>query len=417
MTNRRVVVTGIGIVSSLGMGAEETWKRVCEGESGADYIRAFDAEDWPTQVACEVKNFQLQDEARQGIKDELICRPVGFGLQAAFEAIAESGIEGKITPFRFGVSVGASAGAVSPELLVHSLNDQDEAGSVSPEVYPMIRNHPGMLASLLSTRYKARGLVTTHHTACSSSGQSLGNAYLQIKRGDCDAMLAGGADSLSSELLLSGFCLLGTLSTRNTSPKAASRPFDRGRDGFVPGEGAAFFILEEYEHAKKRGAKIYCEFSGYGETESAYRITDLPPDGRGIREAMQHAIEQGGVCENDVTYINAHGTATQLNDRIESLAIRNVFGSKGAHPFISSTKSETGHMIAAAGAIEAAFCALSIRDGIIPPTANLEDCDCGDDLAFVIKKVESNVSSTLSNSIGFGGTNTSILFREVPLSD
>jgi 3-oxoacyl-[acyl-carrier-protein] synthase II len=216
---------------------------------------------------------------------------------------------------------------------------------------------------------------------------------------------------LAGELLLAGFCLIGALSKRNSDPKSASRPFDKDRDGFVASEGAAMLVLEEREHALKRGASIIAELVGYGETESAYRITDLPPNGRGIVEAMHGAVQESGLGYDQVNCINAHGTSTELNDRIEALAIRRVFGSRGCHPFVSSTKSVTGHLISAAGALEAAFSVLSIRDGVIPPTANLENTDCGDDINFVaLRPKQAEVFAALSNSIGFGGTNTSLLF-------
>jgi 3-oxoacyl-[acyl-carrier-protein] synthase II len=276
----------------------------------------------------------------------------------------------------------------------------------------VMQNHPGTLALVLSSRWQALGPTSTIHTACASSGQSLGQAFLQIQRGEADVMLAGGADSLAGELLLAGFCLLGALSRRNHDPEGASRPFDKDRDGFVAGEGAAMLVLEEREHAVARGATIYAELAGYGETESAYRITDLPENGRGIVEAMRHAIDDAGLSPSDIDYVNAHGTSTELNDRIEALAVRRLFGSRGHVPLVSSTKSEVGHLICAAGAMEAAFCVLSIRDNKVPPTRNLHKTDCGEDIDFVPHVMrQTRVNAALSNSVGFGGTNSVVAFK------
>jgi len=287
----------------------------------------------------------------------------------------------------------------------------EEAGE---GVRPVLQNHPGTLSALLGMRWNALGPVTTIHTACASSGQSIGQAYLQIARGEADVILAGGADSLAGELLLAGFCLLGALSNRNDDPAGASRPFDKDRDGFVASEGAAMLILEEYERAKARGAKIYAEVAGYGETASAYRITDLPENGRGIVEAMREAIENAGLSYNDITYINAHGTSTELNDRIEALAVRRLFLARGYNPLVSSTKSELGHLISAAGAVEAAFCALAVRDSKIPPTINLHRTDCGEDIDYVANVMrETPVYAALTNSVGFGGSNAVIAIKRL----
>jgi 3-oxoacyl-[acyl-carrier-protein] synthase II len=333
-------------------------------------------------------------------------------VQAAYEAMVESGIYGNIDPIMFGVSVGANIGAVRPEVLARLIDGIDQSMVLSPQ--QALQNHPGTLAAVLANRWRCEGAVTTMQTACASSGQSIGQAFLQIQRGECDAVLAGGADSLAAEMLLAGFCLLGALSTRNDDPAGASRPFDKDRDGFVAGEGAAMLVLEEYEHALRRGATIYCEVVGYGETASAYRITDLPPNGRGIVEAMHGAVQQSGLDYSDISYINAHGTSTELNDRIEALAVRRVFGSRGVLPLISSTKSETGHLISAAGALELAFCALAVRDQQVPPTINFDRTDCGEDLDFVANTSRNQpIIAAMSNSIGFGGSNSSLIVKRL----
>jgi 3-oxoacyl-[acyl-carrier-protein] synthase II len=421
ISNRRVCVTGIGIVSPLGNDVEATWQNVVAGKSVAAPIKSFDADTWPTTFACEVTDFNLSNEAVSEEHKLFLNRPSEFGIQAALEAMKNSGIDGKVDTRRLGVSIGASIGAVSPHRLAKLLTglNLSEGTTELPTViarsnsaHMVLQNHPGTLAGVIGARWQARGPVSTIHTACASSGQSIGQAYLQIKRGDADAVIAGGADSLAGEILLAGFCLIGALSKRNHDPKGASRPFDKDRDGFVASEGAAMLILEEREHAIKRGANIIAELVGYGETESAYRITDLPPNGRGIVEAMHIAINDSGMAFDQVGYVNAHGTSTELNDRIEALAIRRVFGSRNCKPMVSSTKSETGHLISAAGALEAAFCVLALRDGVIPPTANLHDTDCGDDIDFVaLQPRRKQIEAALSNSIGFGGTNTAILFR------
>lgn len=418
-STRRVVITGLGAVTSLGVSWQETWRRVLAGESGAAPIRQFDAETWPTTFACEVQNFSLEDAAVLPQHRSFLNRPSEFGMAAALQAMKESGLQDKIDPTRFGVAIGAGIGAVSPHALSDMLRNMElDAGlrdlcrevEKTASTQLVLKNHPGVLGAVLAARWGAQGPMTTIHTACASSGQSIGQAYMQIARGEADAMIAGGADSLAGELLLAGFCLIGALSRRNEDPKSGSRPFDKDRDGFVAGEGAAMLILEEREHAQKRGANIYGEIVGYGETESAYRITDLPPNGRGIVEAMHMAVAQSGLDFNDIGYINAHGTSTEVNDRVETLAIRRVFGSRGVRPMISSTKSEVGHLISAAGALEMLFCTLAVHEGRIPPNRNLEHTDCGEDLDFVRGKMRvQSIRAALSNSIGFGGTNSSLI--------
>lgn len=410
--NRRVVITGIGIVSPLGKSREETWRRVLAGEGAAQAISRFDARTWPVKFMCEVQDFHMRPEATDATWSAFLNRPSSFGMEAALEAIQDSKIEGRYDPDRMGVSVGASIGGIAPMTLGRMIGDGD-SGETSDEGQALLRNHPGTLAALLAARWNARGPTSTIHTACASSGQSLGQAFLQIRRGEADVMIAGGADSLAGEFLLAGFCLLGALSRRNENPGAASRPFDKDRDGFVAGEGAAMLVLEELSHAKARGAPIYAEFAGYGETEAAYRITDMPEDGRGIVEAMEYAVQDGGLQLSDVHYINAHGTSTQLNDRVEAHAVRKVFGARGHHPMVSSTKSEIGHLISAAGAMEAAFSALAVARDLVPPTRNLFHSDCGDGVDLVARTMRQQpVFAALSNSIGFGGSNSVVMVRK-----
>lgn len=421
--NRRVVITGIGIVSPLGLNRAETWRRVLNAESGARFIKNFRAETWPTRFACEVDGFELAHDAIALDHRKYLNRPSEFGAQAALEAMRESAVMGTVEPERFGVSIGAGIGAISPHALARMLSGMEvkeglpglssTVENARTETHIVLKNHPGTLAALLSARWQAFGPITTIHTACASSGQSLGQAFLQIRRGEADVMLAGGADSLAGELLLAGFCLLTALSTRNTDPAAASRPFDKDRDGFVASEGAAMLVLEERERALRRGAKIYAEFKGYAETESAYRITDLPEDGRGIVEAMELAVRDARLNHEDIGYINAHGTSTQLNDRVEAHAVRRVFGSRGLKPMVSSTKSEVGHLISAAGAMEAAFSALAVHDGKIPPTRNLYHTDCGEGVDLIAHTArEKPITAAISNSVGFGGSNSVVVITK-----
>jgi 3-oxoacyl-[acyl-carrier-protein] synthase II len=433
---RRVVVTGIGAVSPQGNDRESTWAGVCAGKSGAGPITQFEASTWPVKFACEVRDFKLPEGACLPRHAKYLNRPSEFGVAAALEAIQDSGLlvasmddmdvmDDRVNcdPELFGVSVGAGIGAVSPKELASMLRSLAAEGNFEDlgrvvqqqaESHIFLRNHPGTLAWLLAARWNARGPVTTVHTACASSGQSIGQAMLQIQRGEADVMLAGGADSLAGELLLAGFCLLGALSRRNDDPQRASRPFDKDRDGFVASEGAAMLVLEERDRALARGAKIYAEVSGFGETESAFRITDLPPDGRGTVEAMRDAIAMAGLTPDDVGYINAHGTSTEVNDRIECLAVQRVFGDQRADLCVSSTKSTTGHLISAAGALELMFCILALRDQKVPPTINLENPVSGCVFDFVPRvaksfSAEKPLRAALSNSIGFGGSNSAVL--------
>lgn len=435
---RRVVITGIGAISPQGNDRESTWAGVCAGKSGAGAITQFEASTWPVKFACEVRDFKLSDDALLPQHHKYLNRPSEFGLAAAHEAMMDSGlcvkasgangpIEKSIAcdPELFGISIGAGIGAVSPKELASMLRslaangNYAELGRVVQEQTEsriFLRNHPGTLAYLLSARWNAQGPVTTVHTACASSGQSIGQAMLQIQRGEADVILAGGADSLAGELLLAGFCLLGALSRRNDDPKKASRPFDRDRDGFVASEGAAMLVLESRDRAVARGAKIYAEICGFGETESAFRITDLPPDGRGTVEAMQQAIAMAGLTPAEVGYVNAHGTSTEVNDRVECHAVQRVFGEERTDLCVSSTKSTTGHLISAAGALELMFCVLALRDQKVPPTINLENPISGCLFDFVPHHEkafsrEKPLRAALSNSIGFGGSNSAVLVK------
>ena len=410
----RVYVTGLGAVSPLGCDVEQTWRNLIAGVSGADYIKSFDASHWPIKFGCEVKGMEQSAASEFGLPG----RAISFGMKAVNEALENSGLNRKdLANPRCALSLGTSISSIDPSLANHFLGEKCDLSSSAQTAHLLGRhgllNHPGALGGLLAQEYQIRGGTRTFHSACASSGQAIGHGFRQIKRGQADVVICLGADSLMAELMLSGFCLIGALSQRNDDPTGASRPFDRDRDGFVAGEGAAAMILESERNVLRREASVVAEVAGYGETASAYRITDLPENGRGIVEAMQGALEESGLSEQEVGYINAHGTSTQLNDRVEALAIRRVFGSRGARPKISSTKSQTGHLIAGAGAMEALFSILAIDRGVIPYNLNLNESDCGDDINFVQEEsVRADIFASVSNSIGFGGTNTSLIFKK-----
>jgi 3-oxoacyl-[acyl-carrier-protein] synthase II len=369
-----------------------------------------------------VKDFCFPRTALDSKFDDWRTRANEFGLASAMEAMTDSGLEQHVSPDRFGVSVGVGIGTITPTSVASLLGDVDMEHLVDDLARALeqnfdrnflARNHPGMLAALIASRWMAAGPQSTVYTACTSSGQSIGQAFLQIQRGEVDAVLAGGSDSIAGELYHAAFCLLSALSKRNSDPSTASRPFDRDRDGFVPSEGAAMLVLEEREHALARGAKIWGEILAYGDTANAWRITDLPEDGAGIVSAMEQAVSKAGIGWKDVDYVNAHGTSTPLNDRIEAAALDRVFTSRGAYPWISSTKSVVGHLISAAGALELAFCCLAMRDGVVPPTQNLFDTDCSKTLKFVAREpLRAEIKIAMSNLLGFGGSNAVLIVRK-----
>ncbi|MBM4251888.1 MAG: beta-ketoacyl-[acyl-carrier-protein] synthase family protein [Deltaproteobacteria bacterium] len=405
---RRVVITGIGAVTPLGLSMQDTWNGLVEGISVAGPVRRFDARQFPVQMAYEVDGFKLA-------KDLVLMHEVphmsdicAFAINATKEALEQAHIP-IAGPVSDRTSVCFGVGLQCPQLSwydqVHLQRKFDD-----PSLIPHIHLFPDQMSSILGRLMGAGGGITSVHTACASSGQAMGEAYDQILSGDVDLVLTGGTDSMISPFYHTGFNLLGALSKRNDSPKTASRPFDRDRDGFVFGEGACVFVFEELEHAKARGATILGEVCGYGVTESAYRITDLHPEGTGPVEAMQMALDDAGITAAEVGYINAHGTSTQLNDRIEALAIAKVFGEFAPRTYVSSTKSMTGHMIAAAGAIEFAFCVKALEHQVLPPSINLfnPDPDCRVNLT--PPQISSHpMNYALSNSVGFGGSNTALI--------
>lgn len=405
---RRVVVTGIGAVTPLGNSMDATWSGMIEGVSMAGSVKRFDASGFPTTIAYEVQGF---DEQRRPEKipegDWPFLNAAGkFGVVAALEALAQAGQQG-LDPARVAVCVGNGMGSPDFEWYQrHVLADFYDAET--------FRKHaqffPEMLTAVIARLAQAKGGTTTVHTACASSGQALGEAYEMVRYGEVDLCVTGGADSMVNPYYFAGFSLLGALSKRNDDPRTASRPFDKERDGFVLGEGACMLVFEELEHALARGAKPLAEVCGYGVTESAYRITDLHPEGTGPIEAMQMALDDAAIDASKVGYINAHGTSTSLNDRIEALAVSKVFPSNRCRTLVSSTKSMTGHMISAAGAIEFATCVKALQHQVLPPTVNVQTKD-PEVLAELTpaRPTDCALSYALSNSVGFGGSNTALV--------
>lgn len=421
---KRVAVTGVGVVSPLGNDTSASWQSLLKGETGAAPIRQFDATGWPVQIGCEVKGFRLQDPQFQDAR-RISNRPTDFGLQAAWEAMTTSGLVGGMDLRRFAVFVGAGNDAISPQTIVDLLRgyqfDNNLRGLATflehqnPPNALMDANHPGSLAALLAERWQAQAGYTTIETACAAGAQAIGHGYREIQSGAAEYVLACGADSLAGELLYAGFCLLGVLSPEVDDPKSASKPFDISRNGFVAGEGAAALVLEEWSHAVKRGAKILAEVVGFGESANAYRVTDLPEDGRGAILSMRAALASAGLQPAAINYINAHGTGTAQNDVVEGRAIREVFIKQGASPAISSTKAATGHLIAAAGSIECVFSVMALRDGVAPTTLNFQRTDCGDDLRILSGPANPiDMQYVMSNSFGFGGTNASLVLKRAP---
>jgi 3-oxoacyl-[acyl-carrier-protein] synthase II len=409
---RRVVVTGVGAVSALGTGTEKNWDALMKGQSGIAPITRYDASEFPTQIAAEVKDFNADDfiEKKEQKKMDLFIQ---YALAASELAMQDSGFEvTEKNAERVGVVVGSGLGGLPTMEKYHNVMQDKGYKRITPFFIPMliINLAPGQI----SIRFGAKGPNLSTVSACATGTHSIGDAYHMIARGDTDVMIAGGTESTITPLAMSGFNVMKALSTRNDDPTAASRPFDKGRDGFVMGEGAGIVILEEMESAKKRGAKIYAEVGGYGLTSDAHHLTAPAPGGEGAARCMKMALDSAGVNPEEVGYINAHGTSTPYNDMYETMAIKSVFGDHAYNLKVSSTKSMTGHGLGAAGGLEAVYSLLAMDRGILPPTINYNDPDPECDLDYVPNKpVESDVNVVMSNSLGFGGTNATILFKKV----
>ncbi len=409
---RRVVVTGVGVVSALGTGTEKNWSALMAGKSGIDRITRFDASDLPTQIAGEVKDFNPEDfiDKKEIKKMDTFIQ---YSLAASEMAMQDSGLQiTEENAERVGVVVGAGLGGLPAIEKYHEAMMSGGYKKVSPFFIPMliINLAPGHI----SIRFGAKGPNISTVTACATGTHSIGDAYHMIKRGDADAMIAGGAEATITPLAIAGFNVMKALSTRNDDPTAASRPFDKNRDGFVMAEGAGIVVLEEYEAAKARGAKIYAEVAGYGLTGDAHHITSPGPNGEGAARCMKMALKNAGLKPEDVDYINAHGTSTHFNDLYETMAIKSVFGDHAKKLMISSTKSMTGHTLGAAGGIEAVYSLLAMDRGEVPPTINYQEPDPECDLDYVPNQGrQARVNVALSNSLGFGGTNGTLVFKKV----
>jgi 3-oxoacyl-[acyl-carrier-protein] synthase II len=408
---RRVVVTGIGLITPLGCGTQKTWEGICKGESGIDRITSFDASDYPVRIAGEVKDFHPEDFIeRKDIKKMDIF--IQYALGAGTMAVEDAGLKiGGDNADRVGVIVGAGIGGLNTIERYHSVLLESGPRRISPFFIPMLIAN--LAAGHISMRFGARGPNSCVTTACAAGTHAIGDAFRLIQRGDADAMIAGGSESAITPLTVAGFANMKALSERNDAPQKASRPFDLARDGFVIAEGAGVLVLEEMTSALRRGARIYAEIAGYGMSADAYHMTAPDPEGRGVVNCMRMALRDAGLTPEEVDYINAHGTSTPYNDKHETAAIKQVFGDHAYKLAVSSTKSMTGHLLGAAGGVEAAFCALAIAHGIIPPTINYENPDPECDLDYVpnhARHVE--VRTALSNSFGFGGTNACIVLRK-----
>ncbi len=408
---RRVVITGLGAVTPIGTGVSDYWNSLLEGKSGVRRIEKFDTEGFSSKIAGEVKDFNPKDffDAKSIRRMD---KSTQFALASAIMAQQDAGIDfSQFDPYRVGVVLGSGIGGMETlDVQFRTLLNKGPQ-RISPLFIPMMISN--ILAGQIGMQFKVKGPNMVVTTACASSTHAMGVSYRLIREGEADIIISGGAEAAITPLALAGFCSMKALSTRNDEPEKASRPFDKERDGFVMAEGAGILILEELEHAKKRGAKIYAEIIGFGMSADAHHITAPDPEGEGARKAMEFAIADAGIKPEEVDYINAHGTSTPLNDKLETLAIKKLFGEHAYKLAISSNKSMIGHLLGAAGAVEAIATALTLKEGVIPPTINYETPDPECDLDYVPneKRVQ-DVKVALSNSFGFGGHNASLVFKK-----
>lgn len=409
---RRVVVTGVGVVSPLGTGIEKNWSALINGQSGIGPITRFDATDFPVRIAGEVRDFNVEEyiDKKEARKMDLF---IHFAVGAAAMALNDSGLViSDENAERVGVVVGSGMGGLPAIERYHAALAEGGYRKISPFFIPMsiINLAPGQISIMTG----AKGPNLSPVSACATGTHAIGDAFRMIQRGDADAVIAGGSESTVCPLGIGGFAVMKALSDRNDDPQGASRPFEKNRDGFVMAEGAGIVVLEEYESAKSRGARIYAEVAGYGLTGDAYHLTSPAPEGEGAARCMRMALTTAGVNPEEVDYINAHGTSTHFNDLNETLAIKSVFGPHAGKLMVSSTKSMTGHLLGAAGGVEAVFSALAISRSVVPPTINYQDVDPECDLDYVPNQArQAEVGIALSNSFGFGGTNATLLFRKV----
>lgn len=407
---RRVVVTGMGAITPVGNDIDTMWANMLAGVNGVEKITAFDTSDLKVHLAGTVKNFEPEKyiEKRELRKLDIYCQ---YAIAAAQQAVDDSGILGNVDEERFGVYIGAGIGGLHS--FVNNVTALNEGGprKVSPFFIPMMIGN--IATGNVAIRFKAKGVSLSVMSACATGTHSIGEAFHAIKDGYADAIIAGGTEAVIAPLTIAGFQNMKALST-NEDPETASRPFDKNRDGFVMGEGAGMLVLEEYEHAKARGAKIYAEFAGYGNTCDAHHVTAPDPEGAGLARAIKIAMAEAGTTDDDQLYINAHGTSTHLNDLTETMAFKSALGEKAYDANISSTKSMTGHMLGATGAIEAIVSVLTLRDGMIPPTIHLNEQDEELDLNYTPNKaVKRDVTVAASTNLGFGGHDACVVFKKI----
>ncbi len=407
---RRVVVTGLGMVTPLGTGVEKNWEAVCAGKSGLGPISKFDASEFPCRIAGEVRDFQAED-----FMDKKMTRRfdvfIHFSIASAKMAMEDSGLKiDSSNENRVGCLTGSGLGGLSTLEHYHKVLLEKGPQKINPFFIPAIIAN--MVPGQIAIEFGAKGPNTSIVTACAASCHAVGEAFKLIREGVSDAMITGGSESVITPLAVGGFCAMRALSTRNDEPERASRPFELNRDGFVMGEGAGIIILEELTHALDRGANIYAEVAGYGLSGDAYHISAPAPDGSGAINCMSMSIKDAGLEPEDIDYINAHGTSTKLNDEAENRAVKAVFGDHAYKLAISSTKSMTGHLLGGAGGVESIYSVLTINRGVIPPTINYETPDPECDLDYVPNEArKANVRTAMSNSFGFGGTNASLVFK------
>ncbi len=409
---RRVVVTGLGVVTSLGHDVESTWRNIVEGKSGVSPIDSFDASGFASRIGATVRNLDMSPYMSN--KEVRKTDPfIHYGIAAAIQAINDSGL--KVTEEnseRIGIAIGSGIGGLPGIEKGHAAYMEGGPRKISPFFVPS--NIINMIAGNLSIQYGIKGPNYGIVTACSTGTHNIGDAARMIERGDVDAMIAGGAEMATSPMGLGGFSSARALSTRNDEPEKASRPWDKDRDGFVLGDGAGVVMLEEYEHAKKRGAEIYAEVVGFGMSSDAHHITLPSEDGDGARRCMLLALKDAGMAPEEIDYVNAHGTSTPSGDVVESRAVEHAFGEHARKLAVSSTKSMIGHLLGAAGGVEAVFCVLSIRDQVAPPTINLDNPGEGCNLDYVPNEArQMNINAVMSNSFGFGGTNGTLIFTRL----
>jgi len=410
VSTRRVVLTGLGALTPIGNTVDEFWSALLQGRSGVGPITKFDATDYPTRIAGEIKNFDPL--AFVDKKDARRLDPfLQYAMACAVMAVQDAALDTeKVDGTRFGVLIGSGIGGISTLLETHKTLLDKGPDRVSPFFIPMMIIN--MASGLVSMRFGAKGPNSSVVTACATGNHAIGDSFKIIQRGDADVMIAGGSEAMVIPLTIAGFCSMKAMSTRNDEPTKAMRPFDADRDGFVCGEGAGLVILESLDHARARDARIYAEIVGYGLTSDAHHLTAPDPEGDGAARAMTAALRDGGLDASAVGYINAHGTSTPYNDKFETLAIKRVFGDHARHLAVSSTKSMTGHMLGAAGGVEAIATALALHHGVLPPTINYETSDPECDLDYVPNQARKHdVEVALSNAFGFGGTNATLAFR------